>query len=134
MTTAGRVVAVCGLAAAGELGLWLAALDAPAAVLPAGLLLAAFLVGPVLFLALLAWRRKGHPVRPRRFLVLALLLAAVGLGVLGWDCYRYRTDPEFRTVRNMNGVVVPLVQWAAVLAVWVGVVVRETREKRAAAK
>jgi hypothetical protein len=134
MTAARWVLVVCALAAAGEVGLWAAALDRPAAVLPAGVLLAAFLAGPLAFLALLAWRRRTHPAWPRRFLVPAAALAVVGLGVLGWDCYRFHTDPEFRKVRNMNGVVVPLGQWAAVLAVWVVVVVHESREKRAAAK
>jgi hypothetical protein len=133
MTTAGRVVAVCGLTAAGELGLWAATLDRPAAVLSSALVMAAFLVGPPAFLALIAWRRQGHPVWPRRFLVLACVLGVVGLAVLGWDCYRYQTDAEFRKVRNMNAVVVPLGQWAAVLAVWVVVVVSEAREKRATA-
>jgi hypothetical protein len=134
MTVARWVVIVCGLTAVGEVGLWAATIDRVASIMPAGLVLVVFLIGPPVFLGLLAWRRRAHPVWPRRFLALATGLALVGLGILGWDCYRYHTDPEFRKVRSMNGVLVPLGQWVAVLAIWLVVVIREGREKRAATK
>lgn len=130
MTAARRVVLACGVAAAGEVGLWAAALDRRLLGPMAGVLVA-FLVGPLLFLALMAWRRRARPAWARRFLALAAVLGAAGLGVLGWDCYRYHTDPEFRNVRSMNAVLVPLGQWAAVLLVWLLVVACEAHEKRA---
>ena len=133
MTAARGVVLACGLTAAAEVALWAATIDRVASVMPAGLLLVAFLVGPPGFLAMLAWRRRTHPLWPRRFLLLAAVLAVAGVGVLGWDCYRYHTDPQFRAVRSMNAVLVPLGQWAAVLAVWLAAVVGEARERRAAA-
>lgn len=98
----------------------------------AQLLLFAFLVGPPLFLAVLAWRRKDHAARSRVLFVVAAAAAAGGLCVLGHDLYRFSTDPAFRRTPNMNHVLVPVVQWCAVGAVWVWLVVAEAREKRAA--
>ena len=92
----------------------------------------AFLVGPALFLALLAWRRRAHRDRSRVLFGVAVALAVGGLGVLGFDLYRFGTDPQFRRTPNMNGQLVPLVQWVAVAAVWLWLVVQEGREKRAA--
>ena len=95
-------------------------------------LLFAFLVGPPLFLALLAWRRRDHRERSRVLFGVAVAVAVGGLGVLGFDLYRFSTDPQFRRTPNMNGLIVPLVQWGAIGAVWLGLVVQEGREKRAA--
>jgi hypothetical protein len=95
-------------------------------------LLFAFLIGPPLFLALLAWRRRTHPARSRLLFVAAVLVAIGGLGVLGFDLYRFKTDPQFRKTPNMNGVIVPFVQWGVIVVVWLGLVIQEGREKRAA--
>ena len=95
-------------------------------------LLFAFLVGPPLFLALLAWRRREHRERSRLLFGVAVAVAVGGLGVLGLDLYRFATDPLFRQTPNMNGLIVPLVQWGVIGAVWLGLVVQEGREKRAA--
>jgi hypothetical protein len=95
-------------------------------------LLFAFLVGPPLFLALLAWRRREHAGRARALFVVAVLIAVGGLGVLGFNLYRFNTDPQFRRERNTSGLVVPLAQWAAVVGVWLWLVAAEAREKLAA--
>ena len=97
-------------------------------------LLFAFLVGPPLFLALLAWRRRTHPARSRLLFGAAVLVAVGGLGMLGFDLYRFRTDPQFRKTPNMNGVIVPFVQWGLIVVVWLGLVIQEGQEKRAARK
>ena len=130
MTAARWVVLVCVVAAAGEVGLWAAALDRVALSPSAMAVAVGFLAGPPVFLALVAWRRRARPGWVRRLLALAVVVAAAGLGVLGWDCYRFHTDAEFRKLRNMNAVVVPLGQWLAVLAAWLLVVAREAHEKR----
>ena len=97
-------------------------------------LLFAFLVGPPLFLALLAWRRRAHRDRSRLLFGVAVAVAVGGLGVLGLDLYRFSTDPQFRQTPNMHGLIVPLVQWGAIVAVWLWLVVQEGRETRAARK
>jgi hypothetical protein len=95
-------------------------------------LLFVFLIGPPLFLALLAWRRRTHPKRSRILFATAVVVAVGGLGVLGFNLYRFSTDPAFRRTPNMAGLIVPLVQWGVIMVVWVKLVVSETREKRAA--
>ncbi|MBM3980683.1 MAG: hypothetical protein FJ304_10430 [Planctomycetes bacterium] len=95
-------------------------------------LLFAFLVGPPLFLAMLTWRRRDHAARTRVLFAVAALCAVVGLGVLGYNYYRFATDRAARLQSNMSGLIVPLAQWAAVMAVWLWLVVTEAREKRAA--
>lgn len=98
----------------------------------ASALVIGFLLGPPLFLALAAWRRRTHPTRSRVLFGVAVVLAAGGLGVLGFDLYRYGSDPQFRRTANMNRVLVPVVQWAVLVAVWVIMTAQEMREKRAA--
>jgi hypothetical protein len=92
-------------------------------------LLFTFLVGPPLFLALLAWRRRNHVARSRLLFGVAALAAVGGLGVLSYNLYQFHTDPRFRFTENMSGLIVPLAQWALVMAVWLGLVVAEGREK-----
>ena len=95
-------------------------------------LLFAFLMGPPLFLAMLAWRRRTHPERSRVLFIVAAVIAVGGFAVLGYDLYRFNTDRQFRLKPNMNNVIVPLVQWGIVGAVWLWLVIAEAREKRRA--
>jgi hypothetical protein len=94
-------------------------------------LLFAFLLGPPLFLALLAWRRRERAGRTRVLFVVAILIAVGGLGVLGFNLYRFGTDPQFRKEPNTSGLLVPLAQWAVVMGVWFWLVAAEAREKLA---
>jgi hypothetical protein len=64
----------------------------------------------------------------------AVAVAVGGLGTLGFACYRHHTNAEFRREPNMFGVIVPLVQWGVILAIWLWLVIREGHEKRAAKK
>jgi uncharacterized membrane protein YhaH (DUF805 family) len=91
----------------------------------------AFLAGPLVFLALLAWRRREHAARSKMLFHLAVILAIAGLGVLLYDFIRFRNEPNGKHVPHMHPLIVPLVQWFAVLIVWVVLVVKEGREKRA---
>ncbi|MBN9117676.1 MAG: hypothetical protein J0I06_00645 [Planctomycetes bacterium] len=126
-----EAVSLCAAAAIGESAL-LALVTTDWSNVGAQALLFAFLVGPALFLALLVWRRRAHEQRSRVLFVVTAAVAAGGLAVLGHDLYRFNTDPLFRRQPNMNGVLVPIVQWCVAGAVWVWLVVVETREKRQA--
>jgi crotonobetainyl-CoA:carnitine CoA-transferase CaiB-like acyl-CoA transferase len=124
-------IVVALLAAAAEVGLSVATTSAAPPPVPWLVFLMAFLVGPLAFLALLAWRRRAHPGRARLVLVATVLAAAAGVGVLGTDYFFSRTDPN-RRVLGGNPVILPLLQWVAALAVWGGLEVAERRGKRAA--
>lgn len=126
-----EAISLAGAAAAGEVAL-AALMTTDWSAVAANALLLAFLAGPLLFLALTAWRRRAHPARSRVLFGAAVAVAAGGLLVLGIDFYRFSTDAQFRLTPNMHGVLVPIVQWVAVLAVWLWLAVQEGREKRAA--
>src|SRR5262249_37483610 len=118
------------LATVAEAGLSIAMF---AALRPPLLLLAMlipFLVGPLLFLALLAWRRRTHRGRSRLLLVVTVVVVVAGVAILGIDSFRVFYQPE-RSLLTSNPVILPLVQWGVVLVVWLGLVVQEAREKRA---
>lgn len=125
-------ILVAVLAAAGEVWMDLTLTDA-APTAPV-LLLVAFLAGPLLFLALLAWRRRTHAARSRFFFWATVVLAVVGLAFLGNDLYRHHTNPPATRSIQYNPVLLPLIEWFAVVAVWGWLVVIEAREKRERAK
>jgi hypothetical protein len=95
-------------------------------------LLFVFLVGPPLFFAMLAWRRRTHAARARVLFVVAAVVAVGGFAVLGYDFYRFSTDRQFRLKPHVNSLLVPIGQWCVVGAVWVWLVIVEAREKRVA--
>jgi hypothetical protein len=104
-----------------------------AAWFPAGMLafMLAFLAGSLLFLALLAWRRRNRPALSRLLLWVAVIVAGGGVALLGRDYYLFSTAPPDQRPRTVNPVVLPAVQWAVVFVVWVGLVIQEAWEKRA---
>ncbi|HEY1189676.1 MAG TPA: hypothetical protein VGE74_18660 [Gemmata sp.] len=91
-----------------------------------------FLIGPLLFLALTVWRRRTHPARSKVLFGVALGIAVAGLGALGVDSYRFQTDPAFRQTPSVTRMLVPVVQWAVILVVWVWLVAQEMKDRRAA--
>ncbi len=121
-------LALAVVTAIGEIACQLAMTDANTG--DANVLVLAFLAGPLAFLAMLAWRRRAHASRSRVLFFVALAVAIGGLVVFGFDCYRYRTDAAVRLKPNMNGLIVPIVQWVAILAVWLWFVRQESRDKR----
>lgn len=126
-----EAISLAAAAAIGEAAL-LALMTTDWANVGGQVLLFAFLVGPPLFLAVVVWRRRTHPQRTRVLFFAAVAVAVGGLAVLGYDYYRFHNDPQFRRTPNMNHVLVPIVQWVAVGAVWAWLVVVEWGEKRAA--
>ncbi|AWM41501.1 hypothetical protein GobsT_74470 [Gemmata obscuriglobus] len=133
MTRHAREAVSLALAAAlGELAL--VALMTDWAQPGASALVLGFLLGPPLFLALAAWRRRAHADRSRVLFWVAVVVAVGGLGVLGFDLYRYDSDPQFRRTPGMNRVLVPVVQWGVLLVIWAGMTFQEMRERRAASR
>jgi hypothetical protein len=131
VTRAAGTVLVAVLTAAGEVALAAAAISdwlQPGA----HALLFAFLAGPLLFLALMAGRRRAHAGHTKVLFAVALLCALGGLGALGWRAYRFHTDASVKIQRDDSGLIVPLVQWGGILLVWVWLMIAEAREKRAA--
>ena len=127
-----RTVALCAAAALGELALLAGVTPDVSGLFPSGLVLIGFIVGPPLFLALVAWRRRTHEARARVLFAVAAVVAVAGLMLLGFDLYRYRTDPRFRLTPGRNPLLLPLVQWLVVLAAWLPTVAAERREQKAA--
>ena len=125
-----RTVVLCALTAVGEFALMAGVTPDLSASFPGGLLLVGFAIGPPLFLALMAWRRKGHAERVRVLFAVAVVVAVAGLGLLGYDFYRYRTDAAFRMRAGRNPMLLPLVQWLVVLAAWVPMVAAERHERK----
>lgn len=122
-------LAACGVGLAAELAL-LAQLPGALRGFPSALVTGGFTAGPLLLLALMAWRRRARPARLRVVFPLALLVAAVGVG--GFAYLVFGPQPRFGNP-GVNPVLVPLVQWLGVLAVWAWFGVAEGREKRAEA-
>lgn len=127
--TARWTLALCGLAAAAEVALVLSMANL-AAFTPFDAALLAFVVGPLAFLALLAWRRRTHPARAQQLGQAAAIVAGFGIAVLGYTCYRFHTDQQFRGEANYAPMLLPLFQWLGVLVVWVRLVIAERQEKQ----
>ena len=126
----GRTLLICVLAGSGQVGLGLAMPDGNAGV-ATDLPLLLFLAGPLLFLGLLAWRRRDHPGRSRTILWSTVGVSVCGLLALGVHCYRFHTDPAVRGGLGLVPRLVPLAQWVVVVAVWLGIVRAEAAEKAA---
>lgn len=126
-----RTATLCGVTAAGELALLAGVASGINLVSPGGAMLLSFVLGPPLFLALLAWRRRSHLARGRLLFAAAVVVAGLGFGLLGYDLYRHRADAALPLTPGRNPMFLPLAQWVVVLAAWGAIVVSERREKKA---
>ena len=120
-TVARSAIAVCLLAAAAEAVL---GCTSTAGLSPGDALVVLFVVGPYLLLGLFAWRQRGRPTASWALLAVAVGLSTWGLYAFGEDSYRYHTEPEYRRVQRTVVFLVPLGQWAAVLAAGLGLLAR----------
>jgi hypothetical protein len=93
--------------------------------------LGGFLVGPLGFLALLAWRRRTHPTRPRMLFCVTVVVAIAGMAVLGWDSMGERPKLTGAIPIRLSPLLVATGQWLVILAVWARLVFAEGKEKRA---
>lgn len=111
-----KTLAACVLAAAVETVIVLSIAE------PAVLI---FVLGPFLFVALIAWRRRTHLARGRR-----IQSVAVGIGAFGIAAFAVAILLDQPEQVPIAPLAVPLVQWFAVLYVWIGISREESREKK----
>ena len=124
---ANATIALCLLAAAGEVALLLATIPEWPQPFAAGLAFVLFLIGPLVFLAVIVWRRRANPGRIRLLFIVSVAVASVGLAV-----FAIRAVVGNKTLKHpaLNPAFVPLGQWLIVLAAWMRVNTAESREKR----
>ena len=113
-----RAFAACGIAAVVE-SVLLLQLAEPVLLL--------FELGPLLFLAIVVWRRRTHRLRTQRLASLALGIGAFGIVALAVDCFYPRKQPDQPGIAPLF---VPLTQWFTIMFVWLKLVREESREKR----
>ena len=120
-----RTLILVTLALCGELGLVLFQLDWNRLSEWDGVMVI-FLSGPLLFLGLLSWRRRLHPTRSRMLFRLAFVLGSLGLLALGAHAIMMARQPPPPGGLDVVPLLVALVQWVAVLPVWVSMARQET--------
>jgi hypothetical protein len=87
-----------------------------------------FVLGPLLFLAVIAWRRRTHIDRSRRIAATAVGVAAFGIASFAVAVI-LQPDPPQPDRPPLAPLLVPVVQWFAVLYVWLALSKAEAREK-----
>ncbi len=90
-----------------------------------------FLAGPLVFLALLSWRRRKHDAASRMLYRLAATATFLGFLVLGFDTIFFEFEPPEERTRHSHPLIVAGVQGVLVLTAWIVLVVREALEKQA---
>ncbi len=128
MTVAMGTIAICLSAAAVETVL---GCTSTAGITPSDAITVLLVIGPYCLLGLFAWLHRRKKAVSWVLLSAAVALAAWGLYVYSVDSYRYHTEPTYRLVQRVAAFVVPLIQWAAVLAVGLGLLVLKSRHKDA---
>src|SRR5262245_22118469 len=111
----------CGIAAAVETLLVLS-ISEPAILF--------FVLGPLAFVIVIAWRRRTHLARSRRIHGVAVGIASFGIAMFGVAFLMHRRDPQADSA-PVAPLIVPLVQWLVVLYVWIAIARAESREKQA---
>ena len=119
---ANRALAACGITAVVE-GLLVVAMAEPVLLL--------FALGPILFLAVIVWRRRTHPTRSRRLAGAAFGAGAFGIVAFAVAWFRFRDNPQ-PDQPSIAPLMVPLAQWIVVLYFWIAIAREESREKSAA--
>ena len=115
-----KTLLACGIAAAVE-SLILVSIAEPALLL--------FVLGPLAFLLVIAWRRRTHLARARRILGVAVGVAAFGIAGLGVAFLMHQNNPQPDSP-PLAPTFVPLAQWLVVIYVWIAIARQESREKR----
>ena len=121
------IFVVCFHAAAAEVALLVATTREWPDPFAAGLAFIAFLIGPLLFLSVMAWRRRANPDRVHFLTMFAVAIALLGVALFA---VRLIADDELLKSPVFNPARVPLLQWLIVLAAWTRVNAIESREKR----
>jgi hypothetical protein len=85
---------------------------------PGDVLFVALALSPYLAIGLLAWASRSDRIVSAVLFAIAALLALGGILLLAWDSYQYHLVAEHRMVQRMTVLVVPLLQWAAALPVF----------------
>lgn len=116
-----RALAACGITAVVE-GILVVSMAEPVLLL--------FAIGPIIFLAVIVWRRRTHPTRSRRLAGVAIGAGAFGIGAFAVAFLRFQTNPQ-PDQPSIAPLAVPLLQWIAVLFVWIAIARDESREQRA---
>ena len=80
-------------------------------------ILIAFVLGPYLLLGLLARWQRAESIVSWLLLAVTVIVATWGLSLFGLDSYWYHTDWQYRMAMRLTVLLVPLLQWAAVLVV-----------------
>lgn len=116
-----RTLAICGITAVVEAVLLLTMADP---------MLLFFVIGPPAFLAVIAWRRRTHLARSRRLAGVAIGVGAFGIAAFGIASLQFHLNQQPDRAASLAPLLVPLVQWLAILAMWIAIVRQESREKR----
>jgi hypothetical protein len=88
-----------------------------------------FALGPLAFLILIAWRRRSHPARSRRLQGVAVGIGTFGIAALAVAFLMHRNNPQPEEL-PLAPAAVPVVQWIAVIWVWLAMSRAESAEKR----
>ncbi len=89
-----------------------------------------FIIGPYLLLGLMAWRWRGHRGVSAVALMLILIVASVGIYLVGDDCYNYRVNPQYRLYDNYTMPVVILLEWLGTVLLGLVTLVVRLKDKR----
>jgi len=95
-----------------------------------GVLQLIFTAGPLLFLALLAWRRRHDAESSLTLYLVALISAIGGLLFLGVESIQSKNRLTLPIEFQIHPLLVPLLQWVAVVGTWIALGIQEVWVKR----
>jgi hypothetical protein len=115
-----KTLLACGIAAIVESLIVVAITEPPILI---------FVLGPLVFLFVIALRRRSHAVRARRIHGVAVGVGTFGIASFVVAFLMGRNNPE-PVSPPLATMIVPLVQWAIILWVWIAISRQESAEKR----